>query len=126
MGGGGSPAPHHAPTDIGTNDDWNGPAPTDLPDIDPSFPVMGSWVDLDVEEPTTRLDSPAESTRRRRSVDETPHTPAPTDEELGPFGAAVFRAFELVKGDSYYPFLVGALLIIFILVAMLLAFSEPG
>lgn len=87
---------------------------------------MGSWVDLDVEEPTTRLDSPAEPARRRRSVDEPSHTPAPTDEELGPIGAAVLRAFELVKGDSYYQFLVGALLIIFILVAMLLAFSEPG
>ncbi len=105
------------------------PGPTDLPDVDPSFPVMGSWVDLDVAEPTTRLEpaDPHPSSRRLPTPRRLPPEFA-DDEALGPVGAAVRRLIELVKADAYYMFLAVAFVLIIILGVTLIAFgpsSEP-
>ena len=83
---------------------------------------MGSWVELDVEEPTTRLDAMPAKPRTRRSVDHAPLTPIPDDEEAGPIGAALQRAFELMNGDAYYMFLAVAIVLIIILGCLLIAF----
>lgn len=102
------------------------PGPADLPDIDPSFPVMGSWMDIDVEEPTTRLDPSEELAPARRTVDHARHTPVPTDDDLGPVGAAVTKLVQLVRGDAYYMFLAVAIVLIVILGIALIAFRPPA
>ena len=92
---------------------------SDLPDVDPSFPVMGPWVDIDVAEPTRSLDgAQAPATR---DVHEPAYTPTEgTEDDLGPVGAFVSRLVELIRGDAYYQFLaIASLLIIMLGVAIL-------
>jgi hypothetical protein len=86
---------------------------------------MGSWVDLDVDEPTTRLEPTTNLGPAPRTVDRPRHTPAPTDSDLGPVGAAITRLVMLIKGDAYYMFLTVALALILILGIALIAFRPP-
>lgn len=87
---------------------------------------MGSWVDLEVEEPTTRLESSESERRDTRRVDQAVHTPVPVDEDLGPVGAAITRMIHLIKGDAYYMFLAVAILLIIFLGIALLAFRPSA
>jgi hypothetical protein len=117
---------HPEPSTVEVAERPSEPGPADLPDIDPSFPVMGSWMDIDVEEPTTRLDPSEELAPARRTVDHARHTPVPTDDDLGPVGAAVTKLVQLVRGDAYYMFLAVAIVLIVILGIALIAFRPPA
>jgi hypothetical protein len=91
-----------------------GPALVDAPDVDPSFPVMGPWVDIDVAEPTRSLDgTPVSDTR---DVHESTYTPAEgAEDEVGPVGAFISQIVELIRGDAYYTFLAVAFVLIIVL-----------
>lgn len=95
--------------------------PDDLPAVDPSFPVMGSWTDLPVptevgEDPLGSPD-PADAPTRVQSAHHDAH---PTD-DLGPVGTFVARLVELVKSDLYYQIMAVALVVIACLIIALIA-----
>ena len=88
---------------------------------------MGSWVDLDVAEPTTRLEpSDARPAPRRPTDHERVQREFVEDDDLGPVGAAVRRLVQLVKGDAYYMFLAVAIVLIIILGLALIAFRPQA
>jgi hypothetical protein len=88
---------------------------------------MGSWVDLDVAEPTTRLEpADARSAPRRPTDHDRLQRAVVEDEDLGPVGAAVRRLVQLVKGDAYYMFIAVAFVLIIILGLALIAFRPQA
>ncbi len=103
------------------------PGPADLPSVDPSFPVMGTWVDLDIQEPTTTLDPSASSPGRSADA----RRPSPSsaaveeDEDIGPIGEAISRMFGLVRSDAYYMFIAVAVVLIIILGIALVLVQPP-
>jgi len=111
-----APGPRHVPSQEPA------PGPADMPQVDPSFPVMGPWVDIDVAEPTQSLDFP--EVPAQRDVHETAHTPSEGgDDDLGPVGAFIMRMMDLIRGDAYYMFIAVAIVLIFVLGVALILFS---
>ena len=89
---------------------------------------MGTWTDLDIQEPTTTLDP--SSSGPGRSADARRPSPASAaveeDEDIGPIGAALSRMVGLVRGDAYYMFLAVAIVLIIILGIALVLVRPPA